>query len=448
MFITLNRKLEQPLYVQLYEQIKHKILVQDIASHEKLPSKRELKNDLGISMTTVEHAYAMLVDEDLIYAKPKSGYYATAHDGITFESKAAQIIKKPNITEPVLPLGTIDTSIIQSATIQQIAKEIYADKKLFNKGDSSGEDILKQAIYNHIHEHRGVTCSIDQIVVGPSTEFLLDQLMHLLDFPKISIEDPGYPVVKKVLKKHRIDFDAVKVESNGIDVDDVSHPVVHITPSHQFPTGAVLSLQKRIQLLQRAEEGYVIEDDYDSEFRYEGRPLPSLHSLDQNDRTIYMTTFSKVLFPSLRLACMVLPKALIEKYYQQNYTCDVPRHLQHIVAKYINGGYLNRHINRVRKIYRQRMLEVLEFLGEFYPEVEVSGAHTGMHILLRMPGEDLELRAGEHRISSLNDYAVHKHYEDTIVIGTGEASIEEIKEILKAFFDNKKAPGEIYHSGV
>lgn len=171
MFIRLNRKLEQPLYIQLYEQIKHKILTHEIASDEKLPSKRQLQNDLGVSMTTIENAYAMLVDEDLIYTKVKSGYYATSHAGLTFEKKPLLTIEKPKRTEPLLPLGTIDTSIIQSESIRQIAKDIYADKKLFNKGESSGEDVLKEAIYKHIHQHRGVTCSIDQIVVGPSTEF-------------------------------------------------------------------------------------------------------------------------------------------------------------------------------------------------------------------------------------------------------------------------------------
>ncbi len=445
MFISLNRKLEQPLYIQLYDQIKNKILTHEIASDEKLPSKRQLQNDLGVSMTTIENAYAMLVDEDLIYTKVKSGYYATSHAGLTFEKKTHLPIVKPENSRPLLPLGTIDTSIIQSESIRQIAKDIYADKKLFNKGDSSGEDVLKEAIYKHIHQHRGVTCSIDQIVVGPSTEFLLDQLMHLLEFPKMTIEDPGYPVVKKVLAKHRIDFDAVDVETNGININNIKQPIIHVTPSHQFPTGAVLNLQKRIQLLKHVEnDGYIIEDDYDSEFRYEGRPLPSLHSLDQHDRTIYMTTFSKVLFPSLRLACMVLPKALAEKYYREDYTCDVPRHLQHIVAQYINEGYLNRHINRVRKIYRQRMHEVLEFLRAFYPEVKVAGAHTGMHILLRTPGENIEHAARMHQLSSLNDFAVHKNYADTIVIGIGEASIGEIKEILTQFFDKNKTPTDIH----
>lgn len=446
MFITLNRKVIKPLYAQLYEQLKHKILTQEITADEKLPSKRQLKNDLGISMTTIETAYMMLLDEDLIYTKPKSGYYAARLTGLTFETKSLGSIHKPDIKEALLPLGPIDTSIIQSETIRQIAKDVYADTKLFNKGASSGEDILKEAIYKHIHATRGVTCVIDQIVVGPSTEFLLEQLMHLLEFPKMTIEDPGYPVVKKVLKKYNINFDAVQVERNGINVKNIQHPIIHITPSHQFPTGAVLNLHKRIQLLQLAEQaqGYIIEDDYDSEFRYEGRPLPSLHSLDQHDRTIYMTTFSKVLFPSLRLACMVLPKELVEKYYHDRYTCDVPRHLQHIVAQYINEGFLNRHINRVRKIYRQRMDEVLNFLKEHYPQAEVHGAHTGMHILLRLPGVDIESRARRHHLSSLNDYAVHKHYGDSIVIGIGEASVEEIIKIIKQFLDNKKTPTEIH----
>lgn len=436
MFISLNRTEETPIYEQLYKQLKDKILIQEIQAHEKLPSKRQLQDDLSISMTTIERAYAMLLDEDLIYSKQKSGYYAVRVDGLQFNTKKPVYINKPDSQKTALSLGTIDTSIIQADTFRQIAQEVYRDTTLFNKGEDSGEPELKRAIYNYIHHNRGVTCAIDQIVVGPSTEFLLDQLMHLLDFQNLSLEDPGYPVVKKVLNKYAITFNPVPVEKTGIDVDRIREKIIHVTPSHQFPTGAILNLQKRIQLLQyvKQHDGYIIEDDYDSEFRYEGRPLPSLHSLDQNDRTIYMTTFSKVLFPSLRLACMVLPKALSERYYNERFTCDVPRHLQHIVAQFFERGFVGRHINRVRKIYREKTQEITTFIHQELPEVEVRGMHTGMHMWLRVPESNLETRAAQFNLSPLNDYAVDKRYTDSIVIGIGEAPTEEIKDILTTFF--------------
>lgn len=436
MFVSLDRNEDTPIYEQLYKQIKDKILMHEIGAEEKLPSKRQLKDDLGISMTTIEHAYTMLIDEGLIYSKDKSGYYIETIEGLKFEEKNPEIIERPSEKVRRLPLGTIDTSIIQADTFRQIAQEVYRDASLFNKGEDSGEEILKQNIYEYMHNNRGVTCSIDQIVIGPSTEFLLDQLMHLLDYESFSIEDPGYPVVKKVLNKHGMTFKPVPVTQTGIDVDQVSEKIVHVTPSHQFPTGAILNLQKRVQLLQHvnSNNGYIIEDDYDSEFRYDGHPLPSLHSLDQHDRTIYMTTFSKVLFPSLRLACMVLPKSLAERYYQEKFTCDVPRHLQHVVAHYFERGFIVRHINRMRKIYRERTREITGFLSEKYPEVEVRGMHTGMHIWLRVPGENIEARARAFDLSPLNDYAIDKSYSDSIVIGIGESTVEEVKEILSEFF--------------
>ena len=147
-----------------------------------------------------------------------------------------------------------------------------------------------------------------------------------------------------------------------------------------------------------------------------------------------MTTFSKVLFPSLRLACMVLPKSIAERYYQEKFTCDVPRHLQHIVAHYFERGFIARHINRMRKIYRERTRDITGFLLEKYPEVEVRGTHTGMHIWLRLPGEDIEFRAREFDLSPLNDYAIDKRYGDSIVIGIGESSVDEVKDILTQFF--------------
>src|SRR5699024_2523935 len=219
-----------------------------------------------------------------------------------------------------------------------------------------------------------------------------------MDHPAMTIEDPGYPVIKKVLDRLGSKVDFAPVREDGVDtktVQALSNPVVHVTPSHQFPSGVVLSLQKRIQLLNHAGAAgtYIIEDDYDSEFRYTGRPLPSLQGLDQNDRTIYMSTFSKVLYHSLRLSCMVLAKRLVLLYYAKQFSCIVPRLMQLIVARFMDRGYLERHIYRVRKIYRTKMETVTAWLREEYEDVEIYGDHTVMHFMLRVPGTDLRIPA-------------------------------------------------------
>src|SRR5699024_10736177 len=294
---------------------------------------------------------------------------------------------------------------------------------------------LRKAISDYLHFNRGVSCSIDQIFIGPSTEYLLQQVLLLLDYPRMTIENPGYPVVKKVISHLKLTHNIARVNEDGINLDDVvshNNPVVHITPSHQFPSGVILSLKKRIQLLNYALENdvYVIEDDYDSEFRYTGKPLPSLQGLDQSDRTIYMSTFSKSLYPSLRLSVMVLPKSLSEKYYSERLSCNVSRQMQHIVARYISEGYLNRHINRVRKIYSKKLQ------NKAYPSVDVDGDHTGMHFILKCPEHDISNLVLKHQLISKNSYSVHNQFNDSVIVGIGEESTEDIIETLDTFLKN------------
>ncbi|MCG7332010.1 PLP-dependent aminotransferase family protein [Salinicoccus roseus] len=440
MLINLDRQADTPLFEQLYSALKEQILKGELANDEKLPSKRQLKADLSISQTTIEHAYNLLLDEDLIYSREKSGFYVSAIEQLKqVASATAPEIRRPEKKTYTLPLGTIDTTLVQSDVLKQIAREVYSDPELLNKGDDSGETVLKEQIRHYLNINRGVTCSTDQVFIGPSTEFLLEQLMYLLQYPEMTIEDPGYPVIRKVLERLDSGMDAAQVLEDGIDVDqvaDLANPVVHVTPSHQFPSGAVMSLQKRIQLLNHASSNdrFIIEDDYDSEFRYTGRPLPSLQGLDQNDRTIYMSTFSKSLYPSLRLSCMVLPASLAELYYEKALSCNVPRQMQHIVARFMEQGYLTRHINRMRKVYRKKMESITAWIVAHH-DVEIHGEHTGMHFIIRIPGMDLEEAADNHGLVHGNVYSYERDLGDTIIVGIGEKDTREIIDILDRFLE-------------
>ncbi|WP_271397388.1 PLP-dependent aminotransferase family protein [Salinicoccus roseus] len=440
MLINLDRQSETPLFEQLYSALKEQILKGELANDEKLPSKRQLKADLSISQTTIEHAYNLLLDEDLIYSREKSGFYVSAIEQLKqVASATTPEIRRPEKKSYTLPLGTIDTTLVQSDVLKQIAREVYSDDELLNKGEESGETVLKEQIRHYLNINRGVTCSTDQIFIGPSTEFLLEQLMYLLQYPEMTIEDPGYPVIRKVLERLDSGTDAAQVLEDGIDVDqvaDLANPVVHVTPSHQFPSGAVMSLQKRIQLLNYASSNdrFIIEDDYDSEFRYTGRPLPSLQGLDQNDRTIYMSTFSKSLYPSLRLSCMVLPASLAELYYEKELSCNVPRQMQHIVARFMEQGYLTRHINRMRKVYRKKMEAITTWIAAHH-DVEIHGEHTGMHFIISIPGMDLEEAADNHGLVHGNVYSYERDLGDTIIVGIGEKDTREIIDILDRFLE-------------
>ncbi|CAM4298146.1 PLP-dependent aminotransferase family protein [Lacicoccus alkaliphilus] len=442
MLIELNRQSDRPLFEQLYGAIKTQILDGTLKSNEKLPSKRQLQMDLTISQTTVEHAYNQLMDEDLIYSRERSGFYVSAFEELKAETHSViPEIKKKRRRAYRLPLGTIETTMVQREVLKQIAREVFSDPELMNQGEDSGELLLKEEIRDYLHINRAVTCSVDQIFIGPSTESLLEQVLLLLGHPRMTIEDPGYPVIKKVLGRLGGNMDFAPVLNDGIDVEMVEkldNPVVHVTPSHQFPSGVTLSLKKRIQLLNHASRRghFIIEDDYDSEFRYTGKPLPSLQGLDQNDRTIYMSTFSKSLYPSLRLSCMVLPKALAELYYREELSCNVPRQMQHIIAHFMQRGYLNRHISRMRKSYREKMQEVTGWIRTHHPEVEIQGEHTGMHFMMRLPGRDLETLAEKHGIVHGNGYSYEENLQNTVIIGIGEKKTGDIIDILGRFLED------------
>lgn len=440
MFINLNKESSIPLYEQLYQDIKNKILNGHLAADTKLPSKRQLAADLSISMTTVERAYNLLIDENLIYTKEKSGHYIFPTEILHTQDKNLAVIKIKETSESILPLGKVDTSIVQNDVIKQLSTAVFSDISLLNSGDRSGESALKEAIKEYLYVNRGVQCVTEQIFIGPSTEYLLEQVFYLLDYPSITLEDPGYPVVKNVLNRLNMPYQSAPVEKDGIDVETVkgnNTKLTHITPSHQFPGGAVMSLNKRIKLLNAVSERdrYLIEDDYDSEFRYTGRPLSSLQGLDKNNRTIYMNTFSKSLYPSLRLAVMILPPELAEKYYDGGLSCNVSRQMQHIVAGFISEGYLVRHINRVRKFYGERMKETVKVLTQKYPQVVISGEHTGMHFVLKVPGTDVRGPAKKHHIISMSDYSRGENFNDTVLVGIGSQNTGEIVNILSDFLD-------------
>src|SRR5690625_2329273 len=439
MLISLDKNSGTPLFEQIYDIIRQQIIQGELENDEKLPSKRQLQRDLSISQTTIENAYGRLLDEDLIYSREKSGYFVTSLEQLEPGSRqAATGIVKKKKKHYALPPGTIDTTIVQSDVLKHIAREAFSDDELLNLGDESGERKLKEQIRHYLHINRGVICATDQIFIGPSTEFLLEQALYLMDHPAMTIEDPGYPVIKKVLDRLGSKVDFAPVREDGVDtktVQALSNPVVHVTPSHQFPSGVVLSLQKRIQLLNHAGAAgtYIIEDDYDSEFRYTGRPLPSLQGLAQTVRTTYTSTCSEVRYPSLSLSCMVLPKRLAELYYAKQLSCNVPRPMQLIVARFMDRGSLERHINRVRKIYRTKMETVTAWLREEYEDVEIYGDHTGMHFMLRVPGTDLRIPAEKHSLVHGSRYSQTEGLRDTVLIGIGEKSAEDIMDILAAF---------------
>ncbi|GEK35537.1 MocR-like pyridoxine biosynthesis transcription factor PdxR [Kurthia sibirica] len=397
LMFQLEKNSSIPLYEQLYKEIKKSIIEGVIPVHTKLPSKRKLAEFLMLSQTTIELAYAQLVAEGYIIAKPRIGYFVEDVEDLAYiETKKAVIssIKEPSPTIEIdFHPGHIDTASFPFTIWRKYAKDAidFHEKDLLLIGSPQGEFSLREEIAHYLYQSRGIHCSPEQIVIGSGTEQLLPMMMKLFgDYNVYAIENPGYKLTHHIFTQYYQKTIAIDVDEDGINIHDLECTqanIAYVTPSHQFPTGAVLSASRRAQLLNWAAEKdnrFIIEDDYDSEFRYVGKPISSLQSMDHRETVIYISTFSKSLMPSLRIAFFVLPPQLLTRYNDlfTYYTSTVPRFEQHILAQFMKDGHFAKHLNRMRKIYRKKIEKLTLALSHYAPTVKISGEQAGMHIVL------------------------------------------------------------------
>lgn len=461
---SFENKGSDSLYEYLYKQIKKDILSYTLSAGEKLPSKRTLAKNLNISTITVENAYAQLMAEGYIYSVPKSGFYVS-----DISSK-----KTPQKTEPSKSdiLDTHTTTYFADfvnnstqsnnfpfSTWTKIMREIMSDmsEKLMVRSPSSGVPELRQAISNYLYQFRGINVEPEQIIVGAGTEYLYGLIIQLLGQDKTyAIEDPGYQKISKIYDANKVKSVHIGMDESGIDIKTLESSgadILHISPSHHFPTGIVTPISRRYEILSWASKSpdrYIIEDDYDSEFRLLGKPIPSLQSIDVLDKVIYMNTFSKSLSSTIRISYMVLPKPLIAKYNRELsfYSCTVSNFEQYTLARFIEAGHLEKHINRMRNYYRgQRdaILEAIKSQLDFHLTTikeENSGLHFLLEVNTKLPDETLISKAKGNgiNISCLSQYYYQKDRtkEHTIIInysGLDKIHIEEaIKRLYKSLW--------------
>lgn len=440
---------KQKLYISLYEQLKNQIIEGQYQAQDKFPSKRQLSEHLSLSHTTIEHAYQLLLDEGFIYSKPRSGYYVSDIQSLPVININNQFIEiEPKTPESkqykyAFNLAEIDAEYFPLNLFRKYAKEAfeYNELALLEKGDIQGELNLRQQIAHYLFNSRGVSCHPNQIVIGSSTEQLLNMITDLLKTSSFIIEKPSYPPIKHVLDKNKHNYIQATVEKDGINMIDIinsNNDIVYITPSHQFPTGYVMNLKKRTQLIKWAHQQnsrYIIEDDYDSEFRYYGKPIPALQSLDKNDKVIYISTFSKSLYPSCRIAYIVLPQKLLQSYLSMPYkeSNTVPVHIQQIIANFMSSGSFERHLNKMRKIYREKLNYILERLKPHEDQLKIEGALTGMHFTITVDnGLTMSqcLHSAEKLKLKLNvyNYAEENELLPKFIIGFGGIPNHKLKE--------------------
>ena len=422
----LSERQERPLYEYLYLCIRQDIQTGAIAAGEKLPSKRGLAKHLGVSLITVEGAYAQLVAEGYVRAVERKGYYAcelpvVEEAGAGSRARSARVFRS---SQPLRSLGDLDASRegepasastgSASAFIADFrggaassglfpydgwAKALRAalaeetEESLAGASHFQGSLRLRRAICAHLKGIRGISVEPDQVFIGAGAQYLYHMLVQLLGRDrKVALENPGYPCLAKIYEGNGVQVCPVPMDGQGMQVSALRESgasIAHITPSHQFPTGQVTSIARRYELLGWAAEEpdrYLIEDDYDCEFRFAGRPIPALASIDVNGRVIYANTFSKSLGAGFRVGYLVLPPALAERYRRELgfYSCTVSAIDQLALARFMESGSYERHVNRMRLHYRDLRNRLIGALNTcaIGPRLSFRALDAGLHFLM------------------------------------------------------------------
>lgn len=455
------------LYEQIYEHIKKEIRDGKLLAGERLPSTRSLAEYLQVARSTVEYAYGQLLAEGYIESKPCKGYFVCPMEVLAQmeeDSGFPEMQRGEDIRASDRDSGgaericdfsphDIDMSGFPFGIWKRITRNILTDANsdLFSRGEPQGDYELRLTISRYIHSSRGVNCRPEQIVVGAGNDYLLLLLEKLLGRQvRIAMENPTYLRSCRILKSFSYQIVTVEADENGMKVGQLEKEdadAVYCMPSHQFPSGTIMPIGRRIELLRWADKApgrYIIEDDYDSEFRYHGKPIPALQATDGHGRVIYIGSFSKAIAPAIRVSFMVLPEILLEKYQRELffYSCTVSRIDQSILNEFIRDGYFERHLNRMRKIYRGKHELLLDELRPFRKKFAVTGENAGLHLLLKaktgISEEELVKNAGK---AGVKVYGLSESMEPdartappepaTVLMGFGALSHEQIREGIR-----------------
>lgn len=449
LIIPLDSASREPVYEQIYRYIKEEIKNGSLPIHGRLPSTRALARHMQISRSTVDMAYAQLTAEGYLEAVPCKGYFVAPIEDLylpvsqTERTEQRAQPERQSCRYDFSPRG-IDLQSFPYNIWRKLTRNTLIDdkKELFELGDSRGDYTLREAICQYLHQARGVSCLPEQMIIGAGNEYLLMRLSQLLPAGcRIAMENPTYRQAYRVFQSLGHEVAPVPMDEYGMDVRQLEASgakLCYVMPSHQYPLGIVMPIKRRLELLSWADVGgrYILEDDYDSEFRYKGKPIPSLQGIDRKDKVIYIGTFSKSVAPAMRLSYMVLPNSLLEQYKKFNfYSSTVSRIDQNIMECFIREGHFERHLNRMRAIYKGKHDTLLGELKDI-KNFSISGENAGLHILLaetagRSEEELIQLaEEQEVRVYGLSDYYITdtENKRQTIVLGYANMSEAEIIE--------------------
>ncbi len=464
----------------IYSSIKKQILGGTLKPNEKLPSKRLLAENLGVSVITVQNAYGLLISEGYIYSIEKKGFFVTElnavkeNDALRYNTE--QYSGAPTFTEPnekhresadthggqntknpdwISDFTTNSTSFekfpfsLWSHTMRQVLNS--GDEKLLQRVEVKGAKPLRIALSNYLREFRNMKVHPDQIVIGAGTENLYTMLVQFLGRDKLfAVENPGYHKISAIFELNGAKTVPVKLDGHGMDVQELEKSgaqIAHVSPNHHFPTGIVTQVKRRqemLQWVQTAPNRLILEDDYDSEFRFNGKPLQTLQSSDTSGKVVYMNTFTKTLAPSFRISFMVLPQKILHRFEEKIkfYSCPVSSFDQYTLARFIDEGFYEKHITRMRNFYRNLRNTLIGSLqsSKLSKICSIHEEDAGLHFLLSIKSphtaEELKKRFRDQKINiaSLNDFFYQDTATDekTFIVNYSGIKKETISQTVKA----------------
>jgi GntR family transcriptional regulator/MocR family aminotransferase len=441
----LNYKNNEPYYIQIYNYFKGQIINGNLKKNDKLPSIRGLSMDIKVSKTTVEAAYNQLVVEGYVNNIPKKGYFIVELKDYNFSKSniKKETHKKNNKT------NYINNGVDRTSFDIKMWKKLYGyvlqdqREELFTGGDQQGEELLRREISDFVQKTRGVKCVSDQIVIGAGIQYLLGILCSLLrnKHYNIAFEYPGFNQAKNIFEDYNMDIISIPVYQEGIDLEELKKSqakMVYLSPSHQYPTGSVMPIDKRIEILNWAQKNHavIIEDDYDCLIRYESRPIPALQGLDKTGHVIYLGSFSKILLPSIRISYIILPLDILKIFDKEKrrYAQTSSKIEQLTLAKFMQEGHLEKHLRKIRKLYRKKNEIIVNYIEKKAKDkIKILGHDSGLHMMFEIytdkPNKEIVMQAANHNIYIEMVESFHQ-VKKLVVFPYSGLELEEIENIL------------------